>query len=233
MYTIKLDQFEGPLDVLLELIENQKLEITKISLARVTDQFLEYLKTNEEHITSANLANFILVAAKLILIKSKALLPFLELTQEEEDDILDLETQLKEYQRFRGAAEALKNLMKRGRMSFSREYREEAVNVFYPPENVSGGTLADILRRIIADIPPILELPKDILKRKVSVEEKMKHITALIQKRVEISFRSLITPSEGKEYLVANFLAILELTKQKLVIVKQEEIFGEIRLMKL
>lgn len=233
MYTIKLDQFEGPLDLLLELIESQKLEITKISLAQVTDQFLEFLKKNEDKITSANLANFVLVAAKLILIKSKALLPFLELTQEEEEDILDLEKQLKEYQRFRGAAELLKKLSRGGKLSFSRQYQEQVVDIFYPPANVSSSMLADIFKRVIADIPVIPELPKNILKKKISVEERIKKITELILERIEVSFHSLLKPHQGREHVVVNFLAMLELTKQKLVMVRQEEIFGEIKLIKL
>lgn len=233
MYTIKLDQFEGPLEVLLELIEGQKLEITQISLAKVTDQFLEFLKKNEGNITTAHLANFIVIASRLILIKSKALLPFLELTKDEEEDIVDLEKQLKEYQRFRQAATILKELWEKKNLCFSRERKEITSSLFYPPRTVSREDLAAFFRKILEEVPKVTELPKNILKSKISVEERIKHIAKVVQERIEISFHSLMKPVHGKEHLIANFLAVLELTKQKLVTVKQEDIFGEIKILKM
>ena len=99
-YHICLEQFEGPLDLLLSLIEKEKLDITHVSLAKVADQYLKYLET-EESISLGNLTAFLSVAARLILIKSRALLPILEFSDEEEESMDDLETRLKVYKRFR------------------------------------------------------------------------------------------------------------------------------------
>lgn len=233
MYTIKLDQFEGPLDLLLELIEGQKLEVTEISLAQVTNQFLDYLKNNDNSITTNYLANFLVVASKLILIKSRALLPFLELTKEEEEDIGDLEKQLKEYQQFRQAAQVLKEMLDQHNVCFSREHKEVLVGLFYPPRNINGDNLAEIFQRILNDVPVVVELPKDILKSRVSIEDKIRYITEVIKKRVEISFHSLTDGNLGREHLVANFLAVLELARQKLIAIEQKQMFGEIKLLKL
>lgn len=233
MYTIKLDQFEGPLDLLLELIEGQKLEVTEISLAQVTNQFLDYLRNNNNNIATGRLANFLVVASKLILIKSRALLPFLELTKEEQEDIGDLEKQLKEYQQFRQAAQVLKGMLERRNVCFSREYQEVLGDLFYPPRNISSDNLAEIFKRILNDVSVILELPKDILKSRVSIEDKIRQITEAIKKRVEISFHSLTDDNMGQEHLIANFLAMLELARQKLIVIEQKQMFGEIKLLKL
>lgn len=232
MYTVKIEKFEGPLDLLLELIELRKLEVTNISLAEVTDQFLSYLKSSEE-ISISNLANFIVVASRLILIKSKALLPFLELTQEEEDDIVDLEKQLREYQKFRDAAKALGELFNQKNICFTREYKEIPINLFYPPQNINSQALSDIFKRVLSENPPVIELPRNILKSKISIEDKIKHIGRLIKERIELSFHSLHAANQEKEHIVANFLAILELTRQKILVIEQKEIFGEIKLMKI
>lgn len=229
---IKLEKFEGPLGLLLELIEGRKLEVTEISLAQVTDQFLEYLK-KDTRINAGNLADFIVVASKLILIKSKALLPFLELTQEEEEDIADLEKQLREYKRFRKVAEELKVLFSKRNICFSRSYQEIQSDLFYPPKNITAENLSEFFKKILDDTPVISELPKDILKSKISIEEKIKEITDLIQKRVDVYFHSLNNTNQGKEHLVANFLAMLELTKQKLITVEQTEILGVIKIIKI
>ena len=99
----KLEKFEGPLDLLLELIEKEELQITELSLAHVADQYLEHIKNNS-NIHLENLAEFLSVASKLILIKSRALLPILEFSQEEEAEIKDLAKQLEEYKKFKEAA---------------------------------------------------------------------------------------------------------------------------------
>ena len=108
-YRFKLEKFEGPLDLLLELIEKEELRITELSLAKVADQYLEYIKNNE-NIHLENLSDFLSVASKLILIKSRALLPVLQFTDEEEGEIQDLARQLEEYKRFKEASQVLSRL---------------------------------------------------------------------------------------------------------------------------
>ena len=119
-YELKLEQFSGPIEKLLELIEEKKLEITQLSLAQVTADFLVYLATIEE-LAPGILADFLVVASRLLLIKSKALLPNLILDQEEEQEIRDLEERLKIYREFKAARNYLKNLWQEQPLVFSRE----------------------------------------------------------------------------------------------------------------
>src|SRR5664280_991792 len=99
-YQIKTEQFEGPMDLLLQMTEEQKLDITRVSLAKTAYQYLQYI-ANTQNITLEHLADFLSVASRLILIKSKALLPMLEFTEEEEEEIKDLEYQLAQYKKFK------------------------------------------------------------------------------------------------------------------------------------
>jgi segregation and condensation protein A len=106
MYNVKLEKFEGPLELLLELIEKEQLKITELSLAHVADQYLDYIK-NHDSIALENLADFLTIASRLILIKSRALLPMLQVTPEEEEEIQDLAKQLEEYKKFREASQKI------------------------------------------------------------------------------------------------------------------------------
>src|SRR3989344_3944693 len=149
-YEVKLDQFSGPLDKLLELIEEKKLEVTTISLATVTDDFLNYLKAMADHEKHPSvLADFVVVAARLLLIKSKALLPSLELTQEEEMDIRDLESRLKIYQEYRNASVLLQKLWAESQQSFARQYLMNLPPVFYPPQDLKVEDLDKAMRNLL------------------------------------------------------------------------------------
>lgn len=134
-YHAKLDKFEGPLDLLLKLIEEQKINIAEVSLASVADQYLEYI-SQKERITLENLADFLTVASKLILIKSKTLLPNLKFSEEEEKEILDLEKQLTEFKKFKDISNVIGKMSGSSRVSFSREKFLGTQSFFYPPENI-------------------------------------------------------------------------------------------------
>src|SRR3989344_3233666 len=136
-YVVKLQQFEGPLALLLELIEDEKLKITEISLAKVTDQYLEYL----------------VVASRLILIKSRAILPTLELNEEEEDSIKDLEWRLEEYKRFREASKVLAELFAKKTYAYSRELYKGMTTAFCPPENLMPDDLCRAFQKILNELP--------------------------------------------------------------------------------
>jgi len=126
--------FEGPLDLLLDLIERQKLKITEVSLAEVADQFLAYLE-KADNIELGQLADFLAVASKLILIKSKALLPMLELTEEEEEDIEELKWRLEEYKKFKKAAAKIGAIDREGKMFYSRQSYSGTEIAFLPPKD--------------------------------------------------------------------------------------------------
>ena len=228
MYKIKLEQFEGPLNLLLQLIEQQKFDITQISLSQVTDQFIEYLNQAEK-LSLDELVDFLLVAAKLLLIKSKTLLPFLN--SEEKEEIQKLEDQLKIYKEYFEASKKINEIILKKNFSFIREkFLKNIIPIFSPPKNLNKNILAEtftgILNNLEATIDPLQE--QKIIKRIFSLQEKIEQIKNLILKKSKLSFDHLIYLSKSKVEIIVNFLALLELIKQKNVIVVQEENFREI-----
>ncbi len=228
MYKIKLEQFEGPLNLLLQLIEQQKFDITQISLSQVTDQFIEYLNQAEK-LSLDELVDFLLVAAKLLLIKSKTLLPFLN--SEEKEEIQKLEDQLKIYKEYFEASKKINEIILKKNFSFIREkFFKNIIPIFSPPKNLNKNILAEtftgILNNLEATIDPLQE--QKIIKRIFSLQEKIEQIKNLILKKSKLSFDHLIYLSKSKVEIIVNFLALLELIKQKNVIVVQEENFREI-----
>ncbi len=228
-YTVKLEQFEGPLGLLLELIEKEKLEITKISLANVADQYLEYIK-NIEYIKPESLVSFLAVATRLILLKSRALLPVLEFTDEEEEDIDELQRKLEEYRKFRIAAIRLGKIVKQGRVSFSRESFWGVSTFFYPPKNINLSNLEAAFKKILSEIPEFQILPQEKLAGALRLEDKIKEIQISLKERIELGFKEMIKNKSSKIDIIVSFLALLELVKQRLVATRQEGLFKEIYL---
>ncbi len=228
-YQIKLEQFEGPLDLLLNLIEDEKLDITKLSLAGVADQYLEYIKNNK-NINLENLADFLLVASKLILIKSKALLPLLQFSEEEEAEIKDLSKQLEEYKKFKDVSVKIAVLENEKRFSFTREVFEGVGPLFYPPENINVFDLKKYFQLVLAEIPVVEKLEEEFVKEIMTLEEKINDLREMIRKKVEISFSELTADAKEKIDIIVSFLAILEMVKQKVIDVEQNESFREIKL---
>lgn len=149
MYKIKLEQFEGPLDLLLRLIEQQKFDITRVSLSQVTDQFIEYLDQTED-LSLDELVDFLVVAVKLLLIKSKALLP--SLNPEEEEEIQKLEDQLKIYKEYFEASKKIDEIILKKNFSFIREKSLKIIPIFCPPKNLNKNILAEIFTEILKDL---------------------------------------------------------------------------------
>jgi segregation and condensation protein A len=228
-YHIKLEQFEGPLDLLLSLTEQEKLDITRVSLAKIADQYLEYI-ANAQDITLAHLADFLSVAARLILIKSKALLPLIQFTEEEEEEIKDLEHQLAQYKKFKEAAKNLAPLYDSPRMSFSRDGFSGLGVVFYPPANITGDDLAKVFAKILGEIPVVEKLEEEMVKEVLTLEERIVHLQNTLRERVQTSFSELVANTVDKVEIVVSFLAMLELVKQRLIHVEQGELFSEIHM---
>lgn len=225
-YQVKLQQFEGPLPLLLELIEKQKLDITTVSLAQVADDFLGHLE-NKQNINLANLSEFLLIASHLILIKSKALLPFFEFTKEEEEDIEDLEERLREYRRFKKAASELGENWMKQTISFSKT--EEKIKIMKTEvPDISLDDLFDLATAVIEKNEKEEEIEEEVLEVAVSLEEKITDLRNAILKRAKISFNEIIKNSKNKIEVVVSFLAVLEMMKQKFVTAKQDSSFGDI-----
>lgn len=233
-YTIKQEKFEGPLELLLELIQSQKLSINEISLARVTDSFLGHLKDlrGRGGVDNEILAEFLVIAAQLLLIKSRSLLPQFAVTPEEKASIVELEGRLREYQRIREAAEALGAMAKGGQKSFARPaYAGEEV-LFRPPNAFAPEMFASAFERLLRAIPKIEKLVQEKIKKVISLEEKIKQLQSLLTEKVERAFSELVSGAKEKVEVIVSFLAILELAKQKLVSVKQLSLFGDITIHK-
>ncbi|MBU4338909.1 segregation/condensation protein A [Patescibacteria group bacterium] len=230
-FTVKLEQFEGPLDLLLELIQKEKLEITRISLAKVTDSYLGHLRENLD-ISSDNLADFLVVAARLILIKSKALLPILELTPDEEESIQDLEARLAMYKKFKEVSQLLGARFDKRQFSFSRKGFEGVKQGFFPPPDIDAGILEKTMSRILAEMPKAEKLAEESIKEVMTLEQKIIELKSSLRHRIETSFKILTARAKDKTEIIVTFLAILELFKAKIITVEQKEIFGEIMISK-
>lgn len=228
-YKIKTEHFEGPLDLLLQLTEEQKLDITRVSLAKIADEYLEYI-ASAENITLEHLSDFLSVASRLILIKSKALLPTLELTEEEEEEISDLEHQLAEYKKFKEASRKIAELFSGSQSAFSREGFLGQSVVFFPPENFGPENLAKTFSRILGEIPLIEKLEEEMVREVLTLEEKIEHLQSTLKERAETSFSELVKNAKDKIEIVVSFLAMLEMVKQRIIHVEQGDLFSEIRL---
>lgn len=229
VYRIKLEQFEGPLDLLLQLTQEQKLDITRLSLAEIADQYLEYI-SNRESITLENLAEFLSVAAKLILIKSKALLPLLQFTEEEEEEIKDLEHQLAEYRKFKDISLEIAKLDDAHQICFTRESFVGVEVVFHPPQNVTLNDLERAFKKVIGDIPVAEKLEEEMVREVLTLEEKIVHLQDTLRGRVQVSFHELVKDAKDRVEIVVSFLAMLELVKQKIIHVEQSDLFEEIKM---
>jgi segregation and condensation protein A len=228
-YEVKIEHFEGPLDLLLQLIESEKLDITSVSLMQVTEPFVKLVRENHGKIAPEDLADFLVIAAKLVYLKSKALLPGLNDADLEEGP--DLETQLRLYKAFAEAAVKIAALEKEGRSSYARTYRAPKPEVsFVPPTGVTLEMLADLYRQAARRLEPLLALPKASVERAITIEEKIEQLRSRVSKLLQSSFHRFLSESTDRNEMVVSFLALLELVKQRIISVEQEGHFADIRL---
>jgi len=230
MYTVKLEKFEGPLDLLLQLIEKEELNICEISLATVASQFLDYLKQIEE-IDPIHLADFLVVAATLILIKSKALLPYLSLPQENE--INELKNKLLNYQKFKEVVKIFKIAASNKKISFSQDPYWEIKTIFYPPQNLKTKTLYLFAKRLIINYPFEQKLNKKQIKKVILLEEKINDLRSHIEKYLTTNLSALVKNRNSKLEIILTFLALLQLAKENFIVLKQKTFFAEIEINKL
>jgi segregation and condensation protein A len=229
MYQVKTDKFEGPMDLLLELIQKEKLEITELSLSRVANEYLEHIKSNQ-NINLENLADFLSVASRLILIKSRALLPTLKFTEEEEEEIQDLAHQLEEYKKFKEASLKIGEIAKMGKICYSREGFATIKSIFYPPEDFNAYDFRKYFQAILSEIPILEKLSEEIVSEVVTLEEKINELENFLRSKIQSSFSDLVEKSTDKVEVIVSFLAMLEMIKQRIVEVEQEDLFEEIKL---
>lgn len=229
MYQVRLEKFEGPMNLLLELIEKEKMDVTELSLAKVSDQYLEYIRSNDK-IHLENLADFLSVASKLILIKSRALLPTLKFSEEEEDEIQDLAKQLAEFKKFKDISVKLGELAHSDKICYSRAGFLGVGPVFYPPQNINAYDLKNSFLKLLSEIPILEKLQEEVVSEVITLEEKIGELEIKLRKKLETSFSELVSKSENKIDVIVSFLAMLEMIKQRIIEVEQEDLFKDIKL---
>ncbi|MBN2198069.1 segregation/condensation protein A [Candidatus Wolfebacteria bacterium] len=231
MYQLKLEQFSGPMDKLLQLIEERRMEITEFNLAEVTADFLEYLKEVEK-IEPRLLADFIIIASQLLLIKSKALLPDLALTGDEEESIKDLESRLQFYRRFKPVMTIFKELWDKNQISISRPLFLDRPTIFYPDKKLKTEDLFNAIKKIFSDIKEFKET-QTIKSSLITLEEKIEEIINRLKKekkdlnQTKFGFKDLTTGKSRSEIVVL-FLALLHLLSSQFIKAEQKKQFESI-----
>ncbi len=220
----KLENFEGPLDLLLHLITKNKVSIYDIPIVEITDQYLEAIEGIEETQLD-NTSEFLVLAAQLLLIKSKMLLPKEEVLEEEEDPREELARRLLEYQKYKEASQELRKTEFWSRYMFFKE--SEKIDFPAPPYDKHHETdelinaFNSILQRQIRKEKPKKKAFFGIVGReKVSVEDMTKKVYSMLSKKKSLPFKSLFKKGDSKPEMVATFLALLEM-------IKSNKIFAE------
>lgn len=231
MHIVKQEKFEGPLDLLLELISKEKLSISDISLAKIADEFIQYVKALAD-IDKEELAEFLVVASQLILIKSRMILPGLASSEEETESIAELEWRLEEYKTIKEISKEIQGMFGKKRHIFAREFFAGMKPVYYPPKTVTVELLGKIFAEVLNAIPKIEKLVEEKIKRIISLEAKIKELQSMLSGKIARAFSELVGKGKDKIETIVSFLAMLELVKQKFISVEQKKQFGEIIIQK-
>lgn len=229
-YKVKLEVFEGPLDLLLHLIKKDEIDICDIPIAKITGQYLEYLEFMK--LLDLNIAGeFLVMAATLMQIKSKMLLPQDEKEEEieEEDPRAELVKKLLEYKKFKEAAtELYRKGLKHGD-HFGRSVSD--IDFDREKEEYFEASLFDLItafNKVMKEVPK--QLFHEVIKDEFTVEEKIHDIFHLLVKKPVLSFKALFKEARSKMEIITTFLALLELIRLKEVVVKQSKTFGDIKI---
>lgn len=226
-FEVTLEKYAGPLHLLLELIEKRALPITEVSLAQVTDDYVTHINAHEP--PPEELADFLLVATRLLLMKSHEILPREEELFEESSQ--SLASQLQLYQLFCKAAD----LIDRQQQLSARSFGRTQADVIKPeglvlPDGVTTQSLAQAFWGLLKHLEPFFRLQQAAIERVVSVKERLKEIHDALLTRSRLVFHEMIGSGRSKVDIVVSFLALLELVKQRTVHVMQSDVFGDIEI---
>lgn len=224
-YELRTQQFTGPIEKLLELIEEKKLPIADLSLAEVTADFLNYLKAIEKAEPRV-LADFIVVASRLLLIKSKALLPNLELTEEEQEGIKDLEERLRRYKEFKPAIDLFKKTWEQKGYSVARPLFLGRPPIFYPPKDLDAKILHSAVNSIFETLKQLSPEVQTIESSMISLEEKIKEVVNRLESGIQ-QFGAF-TKEKSRSEVIVLFLALLHLLRDQIIKADQKQGFSDI-----
>ncbi len=235
MIEFTMEKFSGPLALLLSLIESEEMDITEINLAKIADEYVNYIR-GAEIINPEEMADFLVVAAKLLFIKSKALLPYLY-TAEDAAEVDDLEHQLRMYKEFVLASQKIKETIAARNFLFlppliKNRRHQFNLPVFAAPTKVSPTILLDVFKRLLLALEKTLEekLPEAHLEPKINIEDRIIMIQKMLFDKVRVNFSMFLAKAENKTEVIVCFLAVLELAKQKELVFEQDELFSEIHI---
>ncbi|MEE8338369.1 MAG: ScpA family protein [Dehalococcoidia bacterium] len=232
-FVLQLPAFEGPLALLLHLIEREELDITELSVLQVTEQYLTHLRS-AERIDLAALADFVAMGARLLLLKSRALLPGDDEPHEgeEEESASDLVDALQEYRRYRKLAEHLRGLEDEHRTAYRRDAAPPQVPLPTGLDDVTVDGLMALFREVLERLPEQEELP-EIEREPVRLADRVSALMTELDDVRQLSFRALIGRAQSRIEVIVDFMAVLELIKARFLEARQPEAFGEIELVRL
>jgi segregation and condensation protein A len=228
-FAIKTEVFEGPLELLIELVEKRKLLINDISLATVTDEYMQRVSQMQE-LSLPNTVQFVTLAATLLLIKSKSLLPILDLTEEEEGSIEDLTERLRQYQVYRDAAAPI-NVMFGHSMLYEAQYVPPREPLFVTDGFCVQSQLSEAMTRVLHNLPrETAPKVRATVRPTISLEDMMTNLKNRIDRQMRTRFSDMRRAEPEHKNVIVGFLAILELFKQGDILVIQNGRFEDIHL---
>lgn len=231
-YQVELPVFQGPLDLLLQLIERAELDVTSVALAQVTDQYLEHLRRLPQAALD-DLASFLVIAARLLQIKSEALLPQPPLREPGEEDPAEaLAKQLLLYRRFKQIAGLLENRESEGLRTYLRLSSAPPIEPKLDLEGVGLEQLRQALLEALGGMRDRPSLEQVVDTPKVHIHEKLDMVLRSLERRPRVRFKTLLRGAKSKLEIVVSFLAVLELIKWGAVEAQQQAAFGEIVLVR-
>jgi segregation and condensation protein A len=235
-FKIKTETFEGPLELLLDLVEKKKLAISDVSLSGVADEYISHVKSLGE-LPLSNTTQFVLIASTLLLIKSLSLLPGLSLTEEEAGDIKELEARLALYQEVRRLAPLL--LERYGKMRiYWRSERGTIPSSFTPGKGLTKEAMAAAMYRAMASVPTNEVIPEAVVQKVISLEEMLERLISRISSGGALSFseasggKRRVLTKEERQHVIITFLAVLELVKQEVLAAQQDDHFADFTITK-
>lgn len=235
-YIVKTEHFEGPLDVLLSLIEKRKLLINQVSLATVTEEFMEHIESLNAPEFIKEKTSFVVVASILLLIKARSLLPTIAVTEEETEDIADLERRLKTLEFIRSISKKIEAKFGKNIIYNQGNFKRD-ICIFCPSKDITVSNVYEAVQRVLLKLPkPEKKMPEVKIRKVVSIEEMMETLSTRIQKAISTTFTQFTKAhavhggdaKEAKQNVVISFLALLELVKQNTIFVEQAQMFDEI-----
>lgn len=228
-YVIQLEVFEGPMDLLLHLIEREELPITSISLTKITQQYLDHMAALEQ-LRPDDIAEFLVMAARLLYIKSAALLPRPEPDdeEEEEDPGEALARQLREYKMFKEKAAFLKALEASGLRTYVRLAPPPVMEKRLDATGLSADALLEALYEVLEEMNPPEPPIHSMAALEISIEDKLEELGKLVKMGKPFKFKQIMRQARSRNEIIVTFLAVLEMIKQRLVNVTQAHPFDDI-----